>query len=308
MLNALQQAVENLLKDIDLESLKHSSQSLSHHYQQGGSLRGKEELLAYLVVRLPATYAVLRHVLSQLPSQGSLLDLGAGPGTVWWAAQGAHSVTAVEREPLFIELGKKLGSQADWIKGDFHLLHFDAHDWVIFGYSLGEVAKEKLFSLVNAAWQAARKGVVIVEPGTPRGYQRVLAARDYLISQGGFCMAPCPHAGICPLKSPDWCHFSVRLERTFLHRAAKLASLPFEDEKFSYAILTKQRPTPQAVARIIGPPKRHSGHVVLPLCTKAGVQMLTFCRSQKELYKKARKSHWGDSWDSCLDHTSNFLE
>ena len=143
---------------------------------------------------------------------------------------------------------------------------------------------------------AANKGVIIVEPGTPASFQRMLYIRDLTLSFGGHILAPCPHAACCPLKKPDWCHFSVRLERTFLHRYAKAATLPFEDEKFTYLIVTKEQ-QPQCSSRILRPPSHHSGHVTLPLCSPAGLQKLTISRRHKDLYKKARKSQWGDSWD-----------
>lgn len=97
------------------------------------------------------------------------------------------------------------------------------------------------------------------------------------------------------MQFPDWCHFAVRLERTQLHRQAKMGTLGYEDEKFSYVILTKEQP--QALpSRIIATPKRRSGHVILPLCTPSGLKEQTVARSQKELYKQARKADWGDSF------------
>lgn len=182
--------------------------------------------------------------------------------------------------------------------------HFEPHDWAVFGYSIGELPEDGLPSLLSASWKAAQKGVVIVEPGTPRGYQRMLLARDYLIRQGGFVIAPCPHSKTCPMQFPDWCHFSVRLERTELHRRAKLATLAYEDEKFSYAILTKEKPS-NLPSRIIATPKRRSGHVILPLCTPSGLKELTVARSQKEHYKKARKADWGDSYSESAQGSVN---
>ncbi|MBS0621608.1 MAG: hypothetical protein JSR80_01455, partial [Verrucomicrobia bacterium] len=315
-------------------------------------LTSAEELLTYLIVRLPATCAALEVVLSKLypnnlknwdlervkapgcedpnqpnitnieqvgiveprelsrssktnssgylgiPSIGTLLDLGAGPGTLSWASLAAWGhcpiITAIEREKKFIELGQQLGSQVEWIEADLLKVEkFEPHDWVCFGYSLSELQEEKLPSLFNKCWEAAQKGVIIVEPGTPRGYQRMLLARDFFVGLGGSVFAPCPHSRRCPLKSPDWCHFSVRLDRNFLHRRAKLATLPYEDEKFSYVILTKER-CEQTHSRIIAPPQRRSGHTTLSLCTPEELKKVTFSRKQKELYKKARKASWGD--------------
>jgi len=297
--NGLQQTIDTLLENIDIQKLKKASQNITAHYRDGIGLSSEDEMLAYLIVRLPATYASIKHVLSKLPSQGSILDLGAGPGTVEWAARSIWNaplvITAIEREMQFIELGAQLGSQAHWIRGDLTSFKtFEPHDWIVFGYSLAEIQDQALPALLNQSWQAAEKGVVIVEPGTPRGYQKMLLARDYLIKEGGFVAAPCPHSGACPMQPTDWCHFSVRLERSYLHRLAKLASLPFEDEKFTYVIVTKEKPK-NTTSPIIRPPLRRSGHVILPLCTPHGLQNITVSRSQKDLYKKARKSDWGDA-------------
>lgn len=288
----MQYALSQFSKEIDIKKLKKDSQALSALYREGKTLQTEEALLTYLIVRMPATYAALTSVLSHILPGNSILDLGAGPGTVWWVACPAL-VTAVEREERFIEFGKKLGTQATWIQSDIlSFKQFPPHEWVTFGYSLGELPEKCIPALLDKCWEAADKGIVIVEPGTPRGYQRTLLARDYLITKGGCLLAPCPHSNKCPLQD-DWCHFSVRLNRSFWHREAKQGELPYEDEKFSYAILTKEKNT-NLCPRIIRPPLHHPGHTKLSLCTQSGIQNITVARSQKELYKKARKSRWGE--------------
>lgn len=60
---------------------------------EGGSLYDTPAALAYAATRLPACYAALRHVLSEVAGRrpgwrpSSQLDFGAGPGTAVWAAQ-----------------------------------------------------------------------------------------------------------------------------------------------------------------------------------------------------------------------------
>jgi ribosomal protein RSM22 (predicted rRNA methylase) len=296
-MDALQLSINRFLEQFDIKTLIKSSESLTACYRAGGSLRKKEDLIAYLTVRLPATYAALKETLIKL-NPGSLLDLGAGPGSAWWAAQAVwgppFAYTAYEREAQFISLGKQLGTEGTWKQGNIlNISHFDAHDWVLLSYLAAELPEETLSPLLDKCWKAAIKGIVLIEPGTPQGYQRMLLMRKYLIQLGGKILAPCPHALACPLKTPDWCHFFVRLERSYLHRQAKHASLAFEDEKFTYLIVIKETP-PSPTSRIIRPPVPHSGHITLPLCTPNGLQNLTVSRSQKEVYKKARKSRWGD--------------
>lgn len=299
-MNALQLAIDALLEKTDLHTLRAASQSITEHYHHGMSLSSNEELIAYLIVRLPATYAAICAVLKNIPQPGSLLDLGAGPATVYWAAQATWDtpplITAIEREKTFIELGNQLGSRVTWKQGDVLTIPtFDTHDWVVFGYSLGELPLNDRSALLDKCWQAAQKGVIIIEPGTPRGNQNVLQARSHLIQLGGSVWAPCPHSLACPMQAPDWCHFSVRLARSSLHRLAKAAVLPYEDEKFSYVIVAKEPPH-ESLSRIVHSPLHRSGHTLLPLCTSTGLETLTISRRHKELYRKARKSSWGDTF------------
>ena len=81
-------------------------------------------------------------------------------------------------------------------------------------------------------WQKTRDTLLVVEPGTPAGYARIIALREHLIAAGAHVAAPCPHDGHCPLAAPDWCHFTQRLQRSRAHKQVKGAELPFEDEKF----------------------------------------------------------------------------
>jgi len=286
----LHTSIENILKDANLKELKESSTQITDLYREGGSLYREEDLFTYLTVRLPATYASIHTVLSQTPFPiTSLLDLGAGPGTGWWAAHsiwGEIAATCVERESTFIELGKKLGCPA-YVLGDIErITSYKPHDLALFGYSYGELIDFNL----EPVWEAA-KCVVIVEPGTPRGFQNMLKAREQLIKLGGHVLAPCPHSKPCP--HPKWCHFSVRVERSQLHRQAKQASLPYEDEKYSYVIVTKE-PLNSHTPRILSTPEKRTGHVNLELCTVDGIEKRTVSKRNKDLYKQARKAKWGD--------------
>jgi len=51
-------------------------------------------------------------------------------------------------------------------------------------YSMGELSLADALQVVDAAWRACGGALVIVEPGTPAGYARVIAARDQLIRRG----------------------------------------------------------------------------------------------------------------------------
>ncbi len=110
---------------------------------------------------------------------------------------------------------------------------------------------------------------MIVEPGTPAGWQRILDARAALIAQGAHIAAPCAHQQECPLVAPDWCHFSRRVARSRIHRLTKDAEVPWEDEKFIYLAATRDLSL-TAMARVIAPTRIGGGKVTLKLCNDDG--------------------------------------
>ena len=97
----------------------------------------------------------------------------------------------------------------------------------------------------------------------------------------------------CPLPADDWCHFAVRLPRSKLHRRTKGVELGYEDEKLSYAALTRG-PVSPATARIIRRPQVRSGHVNLVTCEADGIHARTVSRKDGSLYRCARGAAWGD--------------
>ena len=254
---------------------------------------------AYLAYRAPATFAaaaaVFRQVQRQRPewTPRSLLDVGAGPGVAAWAAVTAwptlEQLTLVEAEPEMIAAGRELVPDARWVRADVSAARGPA-DLVVASYVLGELAKP----VAPLLWEQTADTIVLVEPGTPAGYRRILEARDAVIEGGGFTVAPCPHDLPCPLPQDDWCHFAVRLPRSKLHRRAKGVELGYEDEKYSYAALSRE-PMSKAGARIIRQPQVRSGHVNLVTCEAGGIERRTFSRKQGTLYKEARGAAWGDA-------------
>ena len=290
----------------DRSALMKAVAAISNRYQEArptGRLTDVERA-AYLAVRMPATWAALRVVFDELrtrlgdASPQSMLDLGAGPGTTIWAAAESFpnldEITCVEHNPDFIALGKALAPrQARWIEGDVRSTPFPPADFVVLSYAAGELDAPN--ALIHRAWAAARLALVMVEPGTPRGFATIRAARDSLIQAGAAIAAPCPHAAACPMKDPDWCHFAARLERTRLHRQLKGGDLGHEDEKFSYVIASRT-PVQPAEARIVRHPWTEPGLVRLELCGPSGLRTLVVRKRDASAFRQARKSHWGGEW------------
>ena len=112
-------------------------------------------------------------------------------------------------------------------------------DLVVASYLVGELDRSRTSELAAMLWERTRDTLLVVEPGTPAGYARIIALRAQLIAQGAHVLAPCPHDKACPLVAPDWCHFAQRLPRSRDHMLMKDADVPFEDEKFSYVALSR---------------------------------------------------------------------
>ncbi len=296
-----------------------SSAELTRRYRDpaatpGPVARSPEDVRAYAVARLPATYAAVRIALDELRSRipsfapDSLLDLGAGPGTAAWAAADAWPtvgrVTAVEPEAEMRRLGVELArsapsrsvAEAEWLAQALPggAIPSTSFDLVTLSYVLGEIDERDRPVVVERAWAATTQALVVVEPGTPAGYQRVIEARDGLIALGATVVAPCPHDRACPLVGTgDWCHFAVRLPRTRAHREAKDARLGHEDEKLSYVVVARA-PAPQAAARILRHPQIRRGHVLLEICAPDGARAETVSKREGERYRRARKVAWGE--------------
>jgi len=312
---SLQAGIDELTRGVGSKQLEQSAKALSDAYRTGGTAASRAahtaaEVAAYLATRAPATYAAAAEVFRQTsiirPSfePSSLLDLGAGPGIAAWAATEAwpRIVTAslVEAESEMVRAGKSLAVHetgalgvATWAVTDAGAAGSQA-DLVIASYVLGELEPRSLVSFIRNAWARTADTLVIVEPGTTAGYERVLTARDAVIAAGGTTLAPCPHDAPCPLPEGDWCHFATRLPRSRTHRIAKGAERGFEDEKFAYVVLCRS-PHARPEARVIRRPDLRPGHVVLDLCAPSGVEQRTVSRREGDDYRRARKVGWGDA-------------
>jgi len=287
---------------------------ISRTYRDGGgssTIKSEADALAYALARMPATYAAVAACLNALLDERpdfapqSLLDIGAGPGTASFAAAEAfhslHSFALLDRNAALQALARELAhanprlSNISYASGDAGaaLAQADAADLIVASYVIGELIEPERNELIAIAWSKATDTLLIVEPGTPVGYARIIAARARLIALGAHVAAPCPHEEACPLAPPDWCHFAQRLARSRAHKEIKGAELPFEDEKFSYLIVTRA-PVPNRPARVLAPPILGKVEVSARLCTARGVTLAKVPRRDKAAYAAARRWRWGD--------------
>ncbi|MDC0768324.1 small ribosomal subunit Rsm22 family protein [Streptomyces sp. HD] len=276
-------------------------------------LRDRADVAAYAAYRMPATFEAVRAALEAFAQAvpewvpASHVDVGGGTGAAIWAATatwpGERDVTVLDWAEPALAIGRDIATANPALKNTRwqrarigSALALDPADLVTVSYVLNELTAPDRTILVDAV-AAAAQSVVIVEPGTPDGYTRVIEARDRLVTAGFRIAAPCPHSAACPIvPGTDWCHFSARVSRSSLHRQIKGGSLAYEDEKFSYVAATRLPVTP-APARVVRKPQIRKGQVLLDLCeTEPSLRRTTVTKRHGDLYKAARDADWGDAW------------
>jgi ribosomal protein RSM22 (predicted rRNA methylase) len=241
-----------------------------------------------------------------------MLDVGAGPGTAAFAAVQAFETLAdihlidanAQMRKLALTLMAEAGNETLRRAADARsyqhgnaltlLNEIRPAELVVASYAAGEFPDGELPRLAQLLWAATAGALVVIEPGTPAGYGRILRVRSELIAAGAHVAAPCPHERECPLRPPDWCHFAQRLPRSRDHLHIKGAEVPFEDEKFSYVVLSRGQP--QSIdARVLAPLKITKSAITAKLCTDGSVVTDIAVRRDPDAYRRRKSWRWGDS-------------
>ena len=342
---ALNEAVAQWLAANAAGGLAAKTADLSASYRKGAT-SSHVDVAAYLVARVPATYAAnvkvqqaLAEVMPAFEPQ-SLLDIGTGPGTASWAALAqwptVARVTQCEQDKTFSGLAAALNTASGLeplrnaemvLKSEVTLDADRRADLVVASYMLAELPLEDMAKVAARLWARTERVLLLLEPGTPQGFARLRKLREVLLGQGALVIAPCTHQLPCPMTGTDWCHFKTRVQRSREHMHAKQATVPFEDEAFSYLVLAKDplspsapiplRDLPQQVGegkvalpqlvggaarraeggRVIAPVSINKVAATLSLCTEGVVRETVIASRDKPAYKRAKKAQWGDVWE-----------
>jgi ribosomal protein RSM22 (predicted rRNA methylase) len=313
---ALQAALARELEGVSRKDLAARAARTSKAYRAGqgsaGVIRDPLDALAYALTRLPATYAACAAVFAELARRApafrpaSLLDAGAGAAAASWAAAQAwptlERLTWLDNNPAFLALAQRLADTnlpaPDARRADLRTeggADLPPADLVVASYALAEIAPDRQAAVAAGLWAAATGVLALVEPGTPAGFARLRAVRLQLIEAGAAILAPCPHAGPCPMAGDDWCHVSVRLPRSRDHLLAKGAEVPYEDEPYAYLLAARPGLGSPAAARLLAPPRETKPAIALKLCTPGGLERRAVPRRDKAAYAIARRLRWGDA-------------
>lgn len=314
---ALAAAADALMEGASRRDLAERSAKVSSTYRAGGTsasaIAGAADAAAYVISRLPATYAAVTAVLDEICEAApdfaprSLLDAGAGPGGASWAVleawPGVERASLLDSSPVFLEMARRLAAggpdvlaRAEMLRGDLTAPGegWPKADLVITSYALAEIAPQRLDAAVDGLWAACEGVLAIIEPGTPAGSARVLAMRERLIAAGGVVVAPCPHDRACPLAAPNWCHFAQRLPRRRDHRLAKGAEAPFEDEKYAYVAVARPHVAlAERLARVLAPPRSAKPGLDFELCGPQGLEHRFVAKRNRAAFAAHRRLRWG---------------
>ena len=233
----------------------------------------------------------------------SVLDIGAGTGAATWAINellNTNNIQCFEREQVMLELGKSFMKQnpnlksVSWKYADIVKDNLDVKaDLVVTSYMLNEIRLENRKSVVDKLIKSSNYITLIIEPGTPEGFQNIKEVQKMAIDNGLQIIAPCSFQGICPLPDDDWCHSIVRIERTKVHRLLKNAELPYEDEKFSYIAISKEK-CDNSGTRILRHPIIEKGKITLKVCHNGNIEEMVVTKKDKEWFKNVKKRKCGD--------------
>jgi len=316
----LRNAIAQALDAVPETRWLNAARALSEQYRNLHSadaapiVRTRLDALGYAALLMPATYAQLYGAMHAAAARApswqpkTMLDMGSGPGTALWAAtvcwQSLRDLTAWEREPMLIALGRDLARasanpalrHARWVQRNLSapIERGIAFDLVVLGHVLGEIPPEERDAVVTSAWRMARGMLLIVEPGTPGGFNVVRAARDRLLADGALTIAPCAHNLPCPLND-DWCHFPQRLRRPEFQRRARGAPSPWEDAKYSYAALARFPPERPIWGRVILEPSFNKAYAEVLISSRDGIVRHRALKRNRNAFRWVKHLEWGQT-------------
>ncbi len=267
----------------------------------------------YMIARGRSIMGVMEKIISQnlevFHDVEAVVDFGGGPGTFLFALSKfkiLNKYTNVERSDAFIGIMNVLVDE--FLSSTIPHTHVDSiscnylklesqdiptNDLCVFSYTFCE-CDNSLVSLPGLVENSNM--VLIIEPGTPSGFNNIIQARDKLIEKGFSIIAPCTASNeFCPLRDSesDWCHFVERIDRSRIQRHLKNGVLGYEYEKYSYLLMSKN-PILSDGKRIISRPNYTKHSISFDICSGKNSHIIITKKENKSEFKIVKKSIRGD--------------
>jgi ribosomal protein RSM22 (predicted rRNA methylase) len=275
------------------------------------------DALAYLALRVPATYAQILAAASAVQEvmptwqPTSLLDIGAGPGTGTWAIRvlwpEITSITNIDQDRHLISLSQAIAQDTNipiatsWKQrsvisgiGDSEGLY----DIVLIANVLNELSTAQQEKLIGQAYNHCRGVLLLIEPGTPQG-STIISQAAKKLSHAGTLLAP--YSNTTFISDDDyWLHFPQRFIRPEFQRrirqrmrdSSDMAS-DWEEAKYSYVAVSKLPAEVIPWGRCVGPIKIQKGFLEVPILTQDGINVVKVLKRHKPQYTFAKNLRWG---------------
>lgn len=311
----IQEYIEEKLKTVKLSNLLNTQRDITKNYkaEKVKQLNEEEFILVYLLTRFGNIFQVINDIFDKLESKTNLddiksvLDVGSGPGTVIFnlleKLVSLDEITIIEKNRLFVKHFQEISRKSpykvlkqarvkteDITNYDFNL---PKHDLVISSYMFNELDSKSILKVAKDLWNRTDNLLVIVEPGSVKGFSNIRHIRNNLVKEGAHVIAPCTNEKSCPMSKEDWCHFYKRIERTKVQRYLKDGTESFEDEKFSYIVLSKKPSLDVHKEVILRHPEHSKIGVKFNVCSDEGIKEKTYTKKE-ENFKALKKLDWGD--------------
>lgn len=292
--------LESLYFEFDKKKLKSTQENLTKKYktETGNSvnkIETKEAGLLYAISRMPATFAVTKSVLDEMVIENNfndietIFDIGSGTGAGYLALSETFEnadIKLFEREDNMIFAFSKI---FDYPVSKFDIVHSkinEKSDLVLCSYVLSEMTESDRKIAIDNLLKMTDKYLLLIDTGTPETFREYMEIKKYVLNSGYSVIAPCK-TNCCDL-GEDYCQFYARVERSKLMKMAKDAELSYEDEKYFYLLISKEKTQENNKCRVIRRPSYETNRVKLVVCDD-GKKDIVITKSDKEKYKKSRK-------------------
>ena len=312
----LEFAIDEEVKKYSIKDLKDIALKLSKRYMESKRtgetlLKNELDMVAYSVIRMPATYSAIRTSMEKVLEMcdlkiDSVLDIGSGTGAAEWVVSDlldVEDIVCLEREKTMRDISRKYFSYHDILK-NVKFIESDIlkenlsvkKDLSIMSYIINELDEKDRLIAIQKVLDATNKLLLIVEPGTPEGFNNIKMIKEYAQEKGFCVLAPCTgNCRGCNLPEDDWCASSVRVQRSKIHKYLKDAEVGFEDEKFTYIAISKEKiENLKDGYRILRHPKIENGRVTIKVCKNGEISEKIITKKDKELFKTVKKKNIGD--------------
>lgn len=325
---------DEIISRSDIKAIQANAEKLHNRYmstsedQHGPRITKPADTLAYLSLRFPATYAQLFAAFTQIQERvpswqpKTVLDIGCGPGTGIWAAKEVwpdiQSAVGIDRDTNFLSLAEEIHYEAKvdlavkWVHQTIdnwtRMPEPTRYDLIIVGSVVNELTKNAKEDFLDALTKQCSGIVVVLEPGTPRGFGIIQSVAAYVSAKSKLIA---PYVGGAFIPSEDfWIHFPQRFLRPDFQRRVRqhmrnspMMASDWEEAKFSYVAWGDVAVEKQFWGQTVGDVQKYHGYLIIPVLTEKGIVKARIMKRQKALYASAKHMRWGESIENPIEST-----